>query len=247
MVEREPPAVVAVALPPLAESSRHARSAPPPPPPASTTRTAPPVSPIVVPSVTPTAIPAPSAAGGDTLGVEGGVPGGTGLAMTPGRGDPRLWVKPLFIPEGGGRPIDMDSVVRRRMVFMADQIDSLMATDSLNPNAPQYAARPWTFQRNGRTYGIDGSGIHFGSFTIPSAVLAFLPFPQGNIDQARANARLMDMRADILRAAARSEAEDDFRRAVAQIRERKDRERREQRLREEQQRQRDRANDAPIP
>jgi hypothetical protein len=56
----------------------------------------------------------------------------------------------------------------------------------------------------------------------------------------------MAMRADILRAAARSEAEDDFRRAVAEIRERKDKERMEQRRRQDQQR-RDQPDDRPIP
>jgi hypothetical protein len=138
----------------------------------------------------------------------------------------------------------MDSVVRLRMLVMADKMDSVMRNDSLSPTRNPLAPPRWTFEKDGKTYGIDQQGIHFGTFSIPTAVLAFLPFPQGNIDQARANARMMDMRADILRAAARAEAEDDFRRAVAQIRERKDRERREQRERDARQR---RDNDQPIP
>ena len=56
-------------------------------------------------------------------------------------------------------------------------------------------------------------------------MLAFLSFPQGNIDQARANAALMAMRADIMRAAARAQAEADFRQAVREIRARKQKER----------------------
>ncbi|HVO36398.1 MAG TPA: hypothetical protein VMT21_12575, partial [Gemmatimonadales bacterium] len=55
-----------------------------------------------------------------------------------------------------------------------------------------------------------------------------LSMPQGNIDQARANRALMSMRADILRAAARSESEDAFRQAVRDLRARKDKERQQQ-------------------
>ena len=189
-------------------------------------------------SAIPTRILPPSRPAGDTSGTRGGI------GMSPTRGDPRLWVQPMYIPEGGGRPINMDSVVRTRMLVMADKMDSVMRNDSLSPTKNPLAPPRWTFEHDGKTYGIDQSGIHFGTFSIPTAVLAFLPFPQGNIDQARANARMMDMRADILRAAARAEAEDDFRRAVAQIRERKDRERREERERRDRER---RDSDRPIP
>lgn len=240
-----PRVVVAVVLPRLAPSG-----AEPPPAPARGRQT-------VVPQVTPSAVVTlpvtplePIAPAGDSAGVRGGTPGSRGLAMRPGRGDPRLYVNPLYIPEGGGRPIDLDSVVRLRMLSMADLADSLAryGSDSLSASRPPYRTPSWTFERNGRTYGIDQQWIHLGAIKIPTMLLGLIPnLPQGNIDQARANARLNDMRADILRAAARSEAEEDFRRAVAQIRERKDRERQEQRQREEQQRRETRDNDRPIP
>jgi hypothetical protein len=215
------------------------RPAPPakaPPPPLGTQAQA--AAPLTAPSVVPTRVLPPAPRAGDSNGVRGGI------GMSPTRGDPRLWVQPMYLPEGGGRPISMDSIVRRRMMVMADMMDSAVKNDSLAPNRNPYQTPRWTFEHDGKTYGIDQSGIHFGTFSIPTAVLAFLPFPQGNIDQARANARLMDMRSDILRAAARAEAEADFRRAVAEIRERKDRERREQRERDARDR---RATDAPIP
>jgi hypothetical protein len=156
-----------------------------------------------------------------------GVRRGAGLAaLQPQYGDGRLWVRPLVIPEGGGRPFDLDSVVRRWFVAFADTVDRNRDRDpSYNP----YAGRPWTITRDGRTYGIDERGLHLGSFTIPTAALALLALPQGNIDQSRANRVLMEMRADLLRAAARAEAEDDFRQAVRGIRERWERERRERR------------------
>ena len=169
----------------------------------------------------------PAPIGEDSVGVPGGAPGGRGhagrlLALDPRTSDPRLWVRPMIIPEGGGRPISLDSAVRMRLLAMADSLERHPASDPMRPPS-------WTFTRDGKIYGLDARGMHFGSFTIPTMVLAFLPMPQGNIDQSRANAVLMRMRADLLRAAARAEAEDDFRRAVRDIRERKDRERRDQR------------------
>jgi hypothetical protein len=235
------PAVIAIALPPM-KAGAAPRTLPPP-------AAAPRGSQIVVPLEIAPIIPPPSVpvqpGGSRDSGIAGGVPGGQGLVLRPGQGDPRLWVRPMYIPEGGGRAIDMDSVTRQRLLYMARLADSVMFNDSLSPLRARGAPTGnWTFKRNGRTYGLDSSGIHFGTFSIPTAVLALLPFPQGNIDQSRANARMMDMRADILRAAARAEAEDDFRRAVASIRERKDRERREQKRKEDEDHRR---NDQPLP
>ena len=233
--------VVAIALPPVAVGH---------PAPGRAARGRPLVAPTTAPEpleATPAPAAPPAPIGTDS-GVVGGNPFSSGLAVGPGRGDPRIWVSPLYIPDGGGRPIDMDSAVRQRLLHMADLMDSIARDggDSLAPNRPFVPPR-WTFERNGRTYGIDQTWIHFGAFKLPTALLALLPIPQGNYGQSQAWNRQMDMRADILRAAARSEAEDDFRRAVAKIRERRDRERAEQRAREEADRQRNRDNDRPIP
>jgi hypothetical protein len=239
----EPSAVVAIALAPMAPGH-------PAPGPGPAARGRPLVVPTTSTPILAAAAPAapPAPIGSDSTGVAGGHPGGWGLALGPGRGDSRIWVAPLYIPDGGGRPIDMDSMVRHRLLSMADLMDSISRNggDSLAPNRPFTPPR-WTFERNGRTYGIDQTWIHFGAFKLPTALLALLPIPQGNYGQAQAYNRQMDMRADILRAAARSEAEDDFRRAVVKIRERRDRERAEQRAREESDRQRSRDNDRPIP
>jgi hypothetical protein len=174
----------------------------------------------------------PSGAGGrDSAGGRGRGSRGTRTlaSAVPEYGDGRLWVPPLYLLPGGGRPIRMDSVVAARMLALADSVERNPMGD---PRANPYVSRPWTFRRNGKTYGWDAAGLHLGDFTIPSAVLAFLSLPQGNIDLARANTALLEMRADIMRAAARAEAEDDFKQAVRDIRARRDRERREQRARE---------------
>ncbi len=232
-------AIVAVNVPP-----------PPPPAPAAAPR------PLVVerpgvPDVgTAAAVPddAPPSPPGESGGVPGGVPGGRPggiLGIGPYTGDSRLWVRPMFIPEGGGRPIQMDSVVRGRLLAMAQIAESLAVMDSLGYRSNPYAPASWVFTRNGQQYGMDSQWFYLGPLKIPTAILALVPMPNyGNYDQARANQQLMRMRADLLRAAARSEAEDDFRRAVEQIRERRDRERREAR---ERQQERERTNDRDRP
>lgn len=166
----------------------------------------------------------PGAATGDTASVLRRGPSDAErlAALQPRRGDPRLWVRPMVIPEGGGPPLDMDSIVRARLFAMAD---------SLERNRDG-GYRPWTFMRNGKKWGLDGAGLHLGGVTIPAIALALLPLPSGNIDQSRANAVLNERRAEILRAAARAQAEEDFRRAVIGIRERWNREREERRGRE---------------
>ncbi len=160
------------------------------------------------------------------------VRGGGVLAYQPQLGDGLLWVRPLLDLTLTSRPIRLDSSVAMRMRQLADSVDKHPPAD---PNADPYVSRPWTFKAGGKTYGLDARGLHLGDFTIPTALLAFLSMPQGNIDQARANRALMEMRGDILRAAARAQAEDDFRRAVRDLRARKDKERQEQQQNQPQQ------------
>jgi len=230
-----PPTVLqAVALPPLAE-----------PPPSAPAR-----GPLEIPAtVTPAdpAAPAPAADTASTLFIGPTVPGPRpaplprgAAAYAPRFGDARVWAaSPIYVEAGSGRTISMDSVVRSRLLFMAANLDVLARRDSLSPlEDEQLRAPSWTVERNGRRYGIDQQAIHFGTFSIPTAVLALIPMnlPQGNVDQQRANRRLAEMRAEILRAAARAEAEDDFDRAVREIRARWRRDREERMAREREQR-----------
>lgn len=146
-------------------------------------------------------------------------------ALQPALGSGAAWVRPLIDLTFSNRPIHLDSAVAVRMRAMADSVEKHPVRD---PYADPYTSRPWTFKSGGKTYGLDAQGLHLGSFTIPTVLLAFLSMPQGNIDQARANNALMGMRADILRAAARAESEDAFRQAVRDLRARKDKERQDQ-------------------
>jgi hypothetical protein len=166
--------------------------------------------------------------------------GGRGVQnYTPQLGDGRAWVDPVTGQVTASREIRIDSVVAIRMRQMADSMEKNPLPDV---NADPYVSKPWTFRVGGKTYGIDSKGIHLGDITIPTAVLAFLSTPQGNIDQARANQAYMAMRADMLRAAARAQTMDDFRQAVREIRARKEKEHQEQ----QQQQQQQQANPQPV-
>ncbi len=193
-----------------------------------------PAVPLALPALPPaesgTIVVRPGAGGRDTTALAARGPrtgrGPRGLTdYTPQLGDGRLWVDPVTGQEVSSRPIIIDSAVAVRMRALADSIEHNPVAD---PNANPYIARPWTFKVGGKTYGIDSKGLHLGDFTIPTAVLAFLSMPEGNIDQARANQAFMAMRADILRAAARAENAEEFRQAVREIRERKEKEHEEQ-------------------
>jgi hypothetical protein len=111
----------------------------------------------------------------------------------------------------------LDSAVTARLRAFLDT----MPRDSFAP--PEMPK--WTTEINGRTWGMDGKWIYLGGLKLPAALLALLPFPQGNIDQSRAANQLMQMREDIIQAARRSETREEFNQYVKELRKRKDQER----------------------
>ncbi len=157
--------------------------------------------------------------------------GTTRRLLRPSYGDGRLWVPPIDILElgrplpaagGGGAEgphtvAQLDSTVTARLRAFLDT----MPRDSFAPpTAPQ-----WTTEINGKTWGLDGKWIYLGGLKLPAALLALLPFPQGNIDQSRAALELMRMREDIMQAAQRAQTAAEFRKYVNELRKRKDQER----------------------
>jgi hypothetical protein len=162
--------------------------------------------------------------------------GTTRRLLRPSYGDGRLWVPPIDIlelgralpsagkggagasgAEGPHTVAQLDSTVTARLRAFLDT----MPRDSFAPSpAPQ-----WTTQINGKTWGIDGKWIYLGGLKLPAALLALLPFPQGNIDQSRAALALMRMRDDIMQAATRAQTAAEFRKYVNELRKRKDQER----------------------
>lgn len=177
----------------------------------------PPVSPETPPATQPTA-------GG--TGVSGTLGGGSGptRGIRPTYEDPRVWVgDPALIYAPKTETERLDSAVASTL---ARKIDSLNA-NSYSPN--KFERGDWTVGHGGQKWGIDQQYIHLGRFSLPTALLALLPFNkmQTNpieMERERTQAAMHD---DIMYHAQAALNEAEFRKAVKAIRERKDRERKE--------------------
>lgn len=149
----------------------------------------------------------------------------TDRVLGPAYGDGRLWVRPFIAQLGVVGPSGdslthyarVDSAVRARMKAF---IDTMPSDSFALPAAPS-----WTTELGGNTWGIDEQWIYLGDLKIPTALLALIPFPQGNYDQAKAARELQRMREDIIQAARRAETMEEFRKYVDELRQRKDAER----------------------
>jgi hypothetical protein len=180
---------------------------------------------LVAPSRVPTAVIAPAAPAG---GTPGGVVGGTGVGggvgpvtgIVPGDPDPRLATDPhAFYPAPKTHAQRVDSAVKATIYAFTDSVARARASAGREPT-------DWTFQKGGGKWGIDGSKIYLGKFSIPSAVLAALPIRvQGNPGESIADRLSVTRRADVLLHAASQEHDDEFKSAVKRIRERKEKER----------------------
>jgi len=139
-------------------------------------------------------------------------------------GEGKLWVAPLpFAPKELAQRLSrthyelVDSAVTD---IVQHYLDSLLTTP-----AP-YDMKPpsWTTKIAGKTFGIDQNYIYLGGLKIPSAILALLPIPAMNNMDLRYSQRLNDIRADLQYAAARAQNMEDFKRAIRELRERRERE-----------------------
>ncbi len=165
----------------------------------------------------------PEGGAGDSLTLPG--PPGRRRLLRPAYGDGRLWVRANEAELGVVGPSDdmathvarVDSAVRARIKAFVDT----MPRDSFAVPPPP----KWTTEIAGNTWGIDRSWIYLGDFKLPTALLALLPLPQGNIDRARDAAELQRIREEIISAARRAESAEQFRRYVNELRKRKDEER----------------------
>ncbi|HEU4723123.1 MAG TPA: hypothetical protein VFS59_17300 [Gemmatimonadaceae bacterium] len=184
---------------------------------------------LVAPSRVPAAI-APTVgeptAGGTPGGVDGGTSAGGGVGpatgIVPGEVDPRLGMGgKFFYPAPKTAAERADSAVKATILAYNDSVAMAAANQGRKPG-------DWTFDRNGKKYGIDGSKIYLGKFWIPSAVLAALPIrAQANPGEAAANRLVSTHRGEVLLHAQSQFQDQEFKTAVKRIRERKDRERRE--------------------
>ncbi len=143
--------------------------------------------------------------------------GGPARGIRPSYDDPRLWPAPGDIVAAPKTPTQrLDSVI-------ADIIKPY--NDSMAVAAGRRQPGDWTFEKDGKKYGIDPRYIHLGSFSIPTAILALLPINiQANPILAESNKISNQLHSDIMSQAQRGMNEADFRKAVKSIRERKERE-----------------------
>ena len=155
----------------------------------------------------------------------GGVSDATGDSL-PGTPSPRLgsgalWVRPLRLaelPEDVTESILGNPAATARLQALFDSIRNEPGADHELP--------AWAVEIPGLgRAGLDSGWIMLGPIRIPAAVLALIPFPQGNIEEAERAERLAEMRADLLRAGQRAATVEEFKRAVRELRERKQRER----------------------
>jgi hypothetical protein len=186
---------------------------------------------IQAPSRIPMGIPEPART--DALAAPGvedraGRPG-RGDDVTPATGiqpsyvDPRLWPEPgPFTPVPKTMAERTDSAVKAAFGIFTDSMRTAEANKGRAPG-------DWTIKdKNGGRWGWDQGGIRLGKVTIPQALLAILPM------SVQANPTFSDpvtvrdaafRRADIQYHSNRAIGDDEFRRAIKRIRERKDRER----------------------
>ena len=183
--------------------------------------------PLVAPSTVPSTIPpAPAVPQPDRPS-----PGSGPLV---GGGGPTRGVQPSYVD---GRVWPEAAPLATAPRTWAERLDSSLVArvGAANDSAAMYAGSgrepgDWTFERGGQKWGVDQKYIRLGPVKIPTAVLGALPLNvQQNPVVAERERAFALMREDIQYHAQRAMNEEEFRKAVQRIRERKDRERREQR------------------
>jgi len=176
---------------------------------------------LIAPTAIPTTIPdvSPSTAAPEQNEGSGPLVGGGGptRGIRPTYSDPRLWSPP-------GDIVEAPKSAKERL---DSAIVSIIApfNDSIAAAAGERKPGDWTFDHDGKKYGIDQKYIHLGKFSIPTAVLALLPINQSqNPATYERNKASNQMHADIFWNAQRGMNDADFKKAVKSIRERKERE-----------------------
>jgi hypothetical protein len=191
-----------------------------------------PIAPLVAPLSTPAALPVappapaqpvaqPAAAPATTDSGVGSGPvvgvGGPAEGARPEYHDGRVWVPPAGIISA---PKTIEEAADSALAARVRAHNDTMAL-----GAGRRQPGDWTFEHNGKKYGIDSKFIQLGSFKIPTAVLAFLPLNVTANPIMGENERTLNARHDdIMYQAQRSLNEDEFRDAVRHVRQRLEKE-----------------------
>jgi hypothetical protein len=190
------------------------------------------IAPLIAPPATPTALPVappapaqpvtpPAAAPAATDSGVGSGPvvgvGGPAEGARPEYHDGRVWVPPSGIVSA---PKTIEEAADSALAARVRAHNDTMAL-----GAGRRQPGDWTFEHNGKKYGIDSKFIQLGSFKIPTAVLAFLPLNVTANPIMGENERTLNMRHDdIMYQAQRTLNEDEFRDAVRHVRQRLEKE-----------------------
>lgn len=167
----------------------------------------------------------------DSTGAGNGLPRDLGInpaliGLAPANGDPRVWAQGT-----GGINVErspkqmLDSVIGWAIAAAADSIDSIARLYDANRQPADWTKR----MKNGEKWGWDKTGLRLGKYTVPNALLALLPasIQRGmgsNPIEAASSRALLLARSDINRFSSQAMGEGDFRKALREMRDRKDRE-----------------------
>ncbi len=175
------------------------------------------VAPVRIPTILPVTPPASHGVTEEGTGPLVGT-GGPARGIKPIFSDPRLWGLPgKIVSAPRTLKQDLDSIIASSVGVVNDSI-------AASRNTPRWENGDWTFEKNGRKYGIDQRFIRLGPVSIPTALLAMLPLNvTGNPTVAERNRSLNYMHRDITEHAQQAINQADFNKAVRSIRERKER------------------------
>ncbi len=151
---------------------------------------------------------------------------GSGVSgLSTGPVDPRL-IAPPGIPDGPvrARARDPNALVNSWVGTYWDSVAKVEAE-----RRQRRAPGDWTVGEEGRKYGADQQFIYFGKYKLPTVLLALLPInAQANPGMVERNRALQSMRWEIDFHAQRAQNEAEFRKAVDELRLRRERDRRAQ-------------------
>jgi hypothetical protein len=179
-----------------------------------------PIPPTRVPVV---AAPEPIAAPVPAAAPDSGSASMAARRIAPGLARGKLWVEPLPLP-----PKELAQRLQRTHVELVDSavtatIQSFLDSIAADPASRVAALPSWTTTIAGKKFGLDSRNIYIAGLKIPAAVLALLHLPSGN--ESKAFDRSGWLYDDLRIAAQRSANVEDFKRAIREIRERKEQER----------------------
>ena len=136
----------------------------------------------------------------------------------PGLAEGRLWVRPLPLP-----PKELaERLSQQKHVELVDSavtaiVQAYLDSIAADPMSRNTGLPSWTTDVAGKSSAWTPR-IYVAGLKIPSAVLALIPIPAGNLDQNRAYNHLMELRSDLYYAAQQSQNLQEFKDMIRDMR-----------------------------